>query len=390
VPTFSSFYEECRSGVERIIEGVTLPSRRRVGELLAKSTSEPLDLAELAELLEIGNDSAAVEQFETLRSSVYGQFRKARGNRLRYIAPIYLSSHCIETCGYCNFSAVRQTTARKRLSIEGLEEELAGLLATGARVIELVLATDPELAWPVLARYVARTFALLKQDTGSGVLLSSDYFPSEAYVGLRETGLWGIVQWDETLDREAYRRWHATSPRKRHFEARMDNHDRALAAGLEAATGALFGLADFRYEVLMQVAKARFLEAEYGRRPFAFGTARMKPVGGRELHPATEVSDHAYETALMVYKIAEPAIGRWLQTRETFELNLRNLSDGDAFTYRCGAVRPGGYQDHGSSSQATSGGQFSVHEMARETVEQELTGSGFHTDYAWIGKPGRQ
>lgn len=103
-------------------------------------------------------------------------------------------------------------------------------------------------------------------------------------------------------------------------------------------------------------------------------------------HYTGEVTDRAYETALMVYKIAEPAIGRWLQTRETFELNLRNMLDGDAFTYRCGEVRPGGYQDSGFPPQVVSGGQFGVHEMSREAAEHALAGPGFHIGYAWIGR----
>ena len=253
-------------------------------------------------------------------------------------------------------------------------------------MIELVLATDPELPWTSLERYVARTVDAVGRESSSGVLLCSDYLPTEAYTALRDAGLWGMVQWDETLDRQVYHRWHATSPRKWNFEERVDNHGRAMEAGLEVATGALFGLADFRYDLLMQVAKARFLESEYGRKPFVFGTARLKPIGGRELRPATEVRDRAYETALMVFQLAEPSVGRWLQTRETFELNLRNMLDGDAFTYRCGEVRPGGYDGADLLPATSIGGQFAVHELSRADIEQELTASGFGMELAWTGR----
>ncbi len=384
--TFSLICNESQAQVEKVVARAQLPAPEAVLDLLEKSASEQLSLSELAALLEIGNAAGAQEQFQALRAFVYARFRKPLGNRLRYVAPIYISSYCSNNCGYCNFSGARENAARKRLSIEGLEEELAAVLATGPRVIELVLGTDPEFTWPVLARYVARTAELLNQEPGSGVLLCSEFLPGEAYVALKEAGLWGMVQWDETLDKGAYERWHASSPTKRLFEARMDNHDRAIAAGLEVATGALFGLADYRYDALMQIAKARFLDAEYGRKPFVFGNARLKAIGGRELHLATEVPDRAFETALMVYKIAEPAVGRWLQTRETFEMNLRNMADGDVFTYRCGDVRPGGYKSSGVSAQAVSAGQFGVHEMSREAVEQRLAASGFYMDYGWIGE----
>jgi 2-iminoacetate synthase len=383
--TFSSICGESHAEVEKAVAGARVPSPDAVRDLLEKSASEPLGLSELAMLLEIGGDPAAGEQFQALRAFAQTRFRKPSENRLRYIAPIYISSYCRDLCAYCNFSGARKNTDRKRLSLEGLEEEMATVLAAGPRAIELVLGTDPEFTPSVLARYVARTAEILGNEPGSGVLLCSEYLTEEAYAELREAGLWGMVQWDETLDKDVYRRWHDSSPSKREFRERIDNHDRALAAGLEVATGALFGLADFRYDALMQIAKARFLGDEYGRKPFVFGIARLKPIGGHELHLATDVADRAFETALMVYKIAEPAIGRWLQTRETFEMNLRNMLDGDVFTYRCGDVRPGGYKDSGAPSQSISGGQFGVHEMSRESVEQTLAESGFNIDYTWIG-----
>ena len=339
---FSHTFATLDPNVRRILDRAVCPSPDLTRELLEKSSRGELGLSEIAELLEIAADPAADSQFELLRAFTERQYRNNDGNHVRYIAPIYLSSFCVDTCGYCNFSATRRSAHRIRLSLADLDAELATVVGYGPRVLELVLATDPEFPWPVLAQYVAKTSEFLKGQAGSGVLLCSDYLPLEAYSALREAGLWGMVQWDETLDREAYRRWHSASPRKRHVEERMDNHERAVAAGLEVATGALFGLADLRYEVVMQIAKARFLEAEYGRKPFAFGTARLKPIGGRELHTVADVSDRAYEIALMVYKIAEPAVGRWLQTREEFETNMRNMLDGDAFTYRCGEVDPEG------------------------------------------------
>ena len=382
MPTFSLVFNECRTEVERIVGSAKAPAPGEVRDLLEKSASEPLGLSELAALLEIGNAPGAGEQFQAMRAFTYHRFRKPAGNRLRYVAPIYISSYCCDTCGYCNFSANRKLE-RKRLSLGGLEEELAAVLAAGPRVIELVLGTDPEFTGPVLAQYVEKTAELLRNEPGSGVLLCSNYLPEDTYLALKEAGLWGMVQWDETLEPDVYRRWHDASPMKRHFEPRIDNHGRALTTGVEVATGALFGLADFRYDALMQIAKARFLEAEYGRKPFVFGNARLKPIGGRELHLVTDVPDQAFETVLMVNKIAEPAVGRWLQTRETFDLNLRNMVDNDVFTYRCGEVRPGGYKDS-AASLSISGGQFGVHEMSQEAVEQALAAQGFRMDYAWI------
>jgi len=100
-------------------------------ELLAASGGAPLGLLELAELLEIGRTREAVEQFETLRSFVLERWRKPAGNRVRYVAPIYVSSFCIDTCAYCNFSASRKAAVRRRLTPGDLGAEIEG--GAGAR-----------------------------------------------------------------------------------------------------------------------------------------------------------------------------------------------------------------------------------------------------------------
>ncbi len=387
---FSSVYAERDDEVRAILEAVRCPSPQRVEEILAHSgaaSSDALNLAELAELLQIGatpgTDSDA--SFEMLRSHTRRLWRAPSGNRVRYVAPIYVSSFCVDACPYCNFSALRKDTVRHRLGLAELDREIELVLARDARVVELVYATDPEYDTRMLVRDVSRAVEAVRHLDGGGVLLCTEYLSAHAYEALADAGLRGIVQWDETLDERAYARWHAASPRKSDFRTRMDNHDRALGAGLEVANGALFGLADFRYDALMQVARARYFAEAWGRGPFVMGTARLKPIAGKELHLQTTVDDRAHETALMVYKIALPQAGRWLQTRETFEINLRNLLDDDVFTYSCGEVQPGGYTQINATSPA--GAQFGVNEMERSYVDRALSAQGFHIDYGWMAAP---
>ena len=379
---FSSVYAEKNAEVRAALNGIGCPSPTRLEEILAQSEAGELSLSELAELIEVGATEGADEQFDMLHTYTRGRWRAPSGNRVRYVAPIYVSSYCVDACPYCNFSALRKDTVRYRLSLSELEREIQLVLAREARVVELVYATDPEYDSQMLVRDVALAVEAVSELDGGGVLLCTEYLSSQTYEALAEAGLRGIVQWDETLDEHAYVRWHSASPRKADFRTRMDNHDRALNAGLEVASGALFGLADFRYDALMQVLRVRYFAEVYGRAPFVMGTARLKPIAGRELHLSTSVSDRAHETALMVYKIAAPQVGRWLQTRETFELNLRNLLDDDVFTYSCGEVQPGGYTQIHTNSVA--GAQFGVNEMERSYVDRELAGQGFHIDYGWM------
>ena len=377
---FSKKYASLDRQIREILENLESPSEERVRDILEQSKNEILRLSEVAELLKVNDDKT----FNILRDFTIDNFRKSEGNKLRNISPVYLSSYCVDTCGYCQFSTKRKDTQRTRLSLSQLEEEVSAVIGEGNHVIEFTLATDLEFTPQKLAEYIAKIKELLGDREGSGILLCSDHLTQEAHRELKSAGLWGMVQWDETLDRTQYMKWHGQSPRKKHFEERMDNHDRAMGEGLEVATGVLFGLADFRYDVLMQIAKARHLDEEYGRKPFVFGTPRLKPIGEKRLKPATEVDDRTYEVALMIYKIAEPEIGRWLQTRETPELNMRNMLNDDVCTYRCGEVKPGGYRINKTSIDPVKGGQFKVNELRREEFEWMAKQVDFRVEYAWI------
>lgn len=358
-----------------------LPMLEQVKKILETAESRSLSLEEIAQLLEIGKHKNVKAQFNLLREFVISQYRE-KNSILRHIAPIYLSSCCIDTCKYCNYSAVRKDVKRARLSLKDLKSELDYVLAHKNRVVEFTLATDPSFTAKKLARYVSLAKKMLRTTKGHAILLCSDYFSKEEYETLKKAGLRGMVQWDETLDRKSFETWHKNSPRKFDFKKRIDTHDRAVQAGLQVATGCLFGLSDYRYDVLMQIAKARYLYKKYGVRPFVFGTPRLKSIGGNVLHTPNEVNDLQYELALMVYKIAEPQTGRWLQTRETPELNLRNMAHGDFYTYKCGDVTPGGYSVN-KKVDTCKGGQFKVNEMSQKHFHKELRKRRFKVSYAW-------
>jgi hypothetical protein len=133
----------------------------------------------------------------------------------------------------------------------------------------------------------------------------------------------------------------------------------------------------------MQIAKSRHLAREHRRPPFVFGTARVKPITGHDIRMPTAVSDRAYQTAIMVYRLAAPDVARWLQTRESFDFNLRNLLDDDVFTYRCGDVRPRGYRNAVTAGTPKIG-QFGVNELERFDVETKLAAQRFRLAYSWI------
>lgn len=381
---FSEEYDNIVDMASQALSIDVIPSLDRTLELLQKTKREPLEFPEIAELLAIGHPGAKSPQFDCLRQFTNETFRRRFRSRLRHIAPVYISSHCMDSCSYCNFSAETQGITRTRLSASQLREEVDEVYSLGNRVIELTLASDPYFTAERLAEFISIVREVIGDEPGSGVLLCSAHLSPNNYPLLKDAGLWGVVQWDETLDENSYSSWHGEAGTKRHFRERIDTHDHAIKAGLEVATGTLFGLSDFRFDVLMQIGKARYLQRQYGKKPFVFGTPRIKPDDLHSECTSPGVLNLAFETALMVYKIAEPSISRWLQTREKLEFNLRNAVHDDVFTYNCGNVSPGGYKVHVGERGSDYSSQFRVFEQEKAQFERAAADEGFIVDYRWI------
>jgi 2-iminoacetate synthase len=68
----------------------------------------------------------------------------------------------------------------------------------------------------------------------------------------------------ETYHRESFRRFHPSGP-KSDYEHRLQTMDRAQIAGIDdVGIGALFGLHDYRFEVMGLLMHAQHLESTFG------------------------------------------------------------------------------------------------------------------------------
>ena len=82
---------------------------------------------------------------------------------------------------------------------------------------------------------------------------------TEDYVPIVEAGAEGLVVYQETYDRAIYDDMHTAGPKK-NFDWRLETPERAYAAGFRRiGIGALYGLADWRYEALAVAAHCEYL-----------------------------------------------------------------------------------------------------------------------------------
>jgi 2-iminoacetate synthase len=302
-----------------------------------------LETEDAASLLAWGRDLDRRGEIQAAAS----QFRqRIAGDTLEFIIPEYLTSFCQNDCLYCGYRKSNPLAERIRLSLAEYERELDLILSWGHRQIELVLAEDEEFGPDRLAAYVELTKRKLEALGGGRVALNAPPYEEENYRRLRAAGLDWVALWQETYDQPHFDRWHYPGSPKRHYEFRLDIWDRAIAAGFtRVALGVLFGLYDWRYDVLALIEHGNYLRRTYGIQPHALGIPRMKPARGvlaSQKPSRFRVADKDYQLAVSIYHLAFPRARLFFNTRETYEFNLGMVAGGDLFTVDC-VTLPGAY-----------------------------------------------
>jgi 2-iminoacetate synthase len=168
------------------------------------------------------------------------------------------------------------------------------------------------------------------------------------------------VLFQETYHHETYRQMHPTGP-KADFAWRVTAMHRAQDAGIDdVGIGALFGLHDYKYEVLGLLFHALQLEKDCGVGPHTISIPRLEPAmnAPAAIRPPHPVSDHDFKKLVAILRLSVPYTGIILSTRETpairnevFNLGVSQISAGSR-------TNPGGYQE--DSSEGFRAAQFNL------------------------------
>src|SRR6185369_16159146 len=145
-------------------------------------------------------------------------------------------------CGFSRDNAILRVT----LALDEVRREAEELKSQGFRNILLVAGEHPKF---VSNNYLRDCVAALHADIPS-VSLEVGPMEIEEYRPLVNPGADGLVVYQETYDRALYDQMHTAGPKK-NFDWRLETPERAYTAGFRRlGIGALYGLADWRYEAL--------------------------------------------------------------------------------------------------------------------------------------------
>jgi 2-iminoacetate synthase len=324
-----------------------------VRESLSKSS---LTLADFVSLI----SPAAGEFLETMGHRSQALTQQRFGKVIRLFAPLYLSNECINNCKYCGFSR-DNPILRVTLSVEEVLREARALAAQGFRNVLLVAGEHPKF---VSNNYLRDCVAALHEEIPS-VSLEVGPMEKEDYGPLVIAGADGLVVYQETYDRAIYHEIHTAGP-KRNFDWRLETPERAYAAGFRRiGIGALYGLADWRFEALAVAAHADYLLRNCWKASLTISLPRLRPSAG-EFEPLTQISDRELVQLVCAFRLMFPDVGLVLSTREPAKLRDGLIPLGVTLMSAGSHTEPGGY---------TGAGKEHIHHTERGRIVELASGA---------------
>lgn len=314
--------------IHSLLEETKNPDKEFVREILRKSLEKNrLEPVEVATLLNVEDEELIEEIFaaaRTLKEKVYG-------NRIVLFAPLYIGNDCINDCVYCGFRSSNPEVYRKTLTFDELRKEVEALVKRGHKRLIVVYGEHPRYS----PQFIAETIRIIYETkVGNGEIrrVNVNAAPQtvEGYKVIKEAGIGTFQIFQETYHQPTYKKLHPRGP-KSNYAWRLYGLDRAMIAGIDdVGIGALFGLYDWKFEVMGLIYHTIHLEERFGVGPHTISFPRVEPAIGSEIsyNPPHKVSDEEFKRLVAIIRLAVPYTGMILTAREPAELRKEVLKLG--------------------------------------------------------------
>jgi 2-iminoacetate synthase len=360
---------------QEIIRTLAQPARpgaTRVRELLAKARElNGLSLEDVAYLSFVEDQ----EQLDEIFTAAKGLKEEIYGSRLVLFAPLYISNRCSNECSYCAFRATNNELRRRTLTQDEIAEQTRLLIKQGHKRVLMVAGE----AYPQGFQYILDSIQTI-YDTriGPGEIrrVNVNLAPQteERFRQLKKAGIGTFQLFQETYHRPTYAAVHTKGP-KRDYDWRATVFDRAMEAGIDdVGMGVLFGLYDWRFEILAMMQHFRHLDQKFGVGPHTISFPRIEPAIGSDLasQPPHAVNDADFLKMIAIMRLAVPYTGIIMSTRETAAVRRATFAVGISQISAGSRTDPGGYNDN---EDEFSGGQFQLgdHRSVEEVVKDVVS-----------------
>ena len=330
----------------------------RIREVLAKAKEmKGLNLEDVAVLTSISDPEMLAALFNTaneVKETIYGK-------RLVIFAPLYISNLCANECLYCAFRATNKDIVRNSLQQEHIARETEVLIKQGhKRVLMVAGESYPNQGFQYVLDSI-KTIYSVKSEHGEIRRVNVNIAPlsTEEFTQLKAAGIGTYQIFQETYHRETYSKVHLGG-KKRDYNWRAWSLHRAMEAGIDdVGIGVLFGLFDYRFEILAMMQHIFELEEKFGVGPHTISVPRLEPATNSDIasHPPFPVSDIDFRKIVAIIRLAVPYTGIIMSTRETAKMRRETFALGVSQISAGSRTNPGGYEE---DTEDDPSGQFSL------------------------------
>ncbi len=367
------------------------PEKQRVRDIIAKALAiETLSPDETACLLNVTDEDLWQEIFEAAARIKH----KVYDNRIVTFAPLYISNLCVNNCRYCGFKRDNKGQQRHRLTRSEIEAEIRTLAGEIGHKRLIVVSGEHPLSDVDYLVDSIRTIYAVKEPTRRGVgqirRVNVNVAPMsiEDLSRLKEAGLGTYQVFQETYHHATYAAMHPEGTLKADYAWRLYCHHRAMEAGVDdVATGVLFGLYDWRFEVMGLQYHALDLERQFGIGPHTVSFPRMEPAADTDIpqNSPYKVSDRDFKRLVAVIRLSIPYTGMILTAREPEDVRSAVIPVGITQIDASSRIGIGAYSD-ASSGQEEQRQQFILGDTrSLDEVIGDLAARGIITSFCTAG-----
>ncbi|OGU38233.1 MAG: [FeFe] hydrogenase H-cluster radical SAM maturase HydG [Ignavibacteria bacterium GWB2_35_12] len=381
------------SFIEGLITETQNPPAPKIDEILNKALQlQGLDLLDAAYLLNIKSG----DLLNKLLHTAYQVKQEIYGNRLVLFAPLYISNFCSNNCLYCGFRVDNKDIVRRVLSLDEIKDETLSLLEQGhKRILMLMGEHHKNCPFDYFLEAINAAYSVKDKKCSSIRRINVEIAPLDEneFQKLSKVHIGTYTVFQETYHRETYSKMHPGGI-KSDYNWRLSTMDRALSNGMhDVGIGALFGLYDYRFEVLSLIQHAKHLDKKFNVGPHTISIPRIKPAKNAPASFNLEhaVSDEEFKKLIAVIRCSVPYTGMILSTREPAELRSELFNYGISQISAGSRTSPGGYKQ--AFSETEEAGQFSLNdcrtsgEVIRDVIQHGFVPS-FCTACYRLGRVG--
>ena len=333
---------------------------------------------------------------EEMREAALQVKKKVYDNRIVFFAPLYCSNLCVNSCVYCGFRSDNCAEKRHVLTMEEVRRETEAVIDEGHKRLIAVYGEHPQSDADYIADSMATIYATKRvTPTGSGfnnirrININAAPMSIENLRKLWRAGIGTYQVFQETYHPGRYAELHPANTIKGNFRWRLYAMHRAMDAGIDdVAIGALFGLYDWRFEVMGLVHHAHDLERQFGIGPHTISFPRMQPALGSFVSENSPylVRDDAFRRLVTVLRLAVPYTGLIVTARERAELRREIINYGCTQTDASSKIGIGAYSEKKVQEENPDKVQFMLgDERSLDEVIRELAGDGYITSFCTAG-----